>query len=69
MPCLRPHVDYMIRNRDHILVMLDYKNGIPLVPKFLKQVIHTVDIPGMHPSAWLVKDIGHPGQTASHVPD
>ena len=49
--------------------MLHHKHRISLVAELPQQLVHTVDVAGMHPGAGLIEDIGHPGQAAAHIPD
>ena len=58
----------MIRNGNHILIMLNHQDRIALVPQLHQKAVHTAHIAGMHPGAWLVKYIGHAGKAAAHIP-
>ena len=69
LPGPRPHVDHIIRDGNHIPVVLHHKNRVPFVPQLPQQIVHAVDVPRVHPRAGLVKNIGQSGQTAAHVPD
>ena len=59
----------MVCDGDYVFIVFHHKDCISFIPKLLEKMIHTVDIPWMHPGTGFVKDIGHPGQTASHIPD
>ena len=48
--------------------MLHHQHRIALVPQLSEQLIHAVDITGVHPGAGLVKNIRHPAETAAHIP-
>ena len=69
LACLGPYIDDMVGNRDDIRIMFHHKDCIALVTQLLQQVIHPVDIPGMHSCTGFVKNISHSGQAAAHIPD
>ena len=65
----RSHVNHMVGNGNHILVMLHHQNRVAFVPELPQQIVHPVNVPGMHSGTWFIKDIGQAGQAAAHVPD
>ena len=47
--------------------MLHHQNRVSFITQTAKQLGHAVDVAGMHPGAWFVKDICHAGQGAAHM--
>ena len=64
----RSHVDDLVGDGDHILVVLHHQSGVTLVPQAAKQLGHPVHVPGVHPGAGLIEDISHPCEGAAHIP-
>ena len=58
----------MVGDGDHVLVVLHHQNRVALVPELPQQVVHAVNVTGVHPGAGFVEDIGHACQAAAHVP-
>ena len=62
------HIDDLVGNGNDVPVMLHHQHRVPPVPKIPQEPGHAVHIPGMHPGAGLVENIGHARQGASHIP-
>ena len=54
---LRPKVNNIIRGLDHIKIMLDHQNAVPLIHQRLQDLDEAINIREMKPRRGLIEDI------------
>ena len=62
-------IDDVIRNRDHLRLVLDDEDGVALVAEPQQQGVHPLDIVRVQPDRRLVEDVGHVGERRPEVAD
>src|SRR5262249_16260665 len=48
----------VVRDRDHLRLVLHHEHGVALVPQPEQQVVHPLDVVGVQPDRRLVEDVG-----------
>jgi hypothetical protein len=61
------NIDDVIRDLDHVRVVLDHDDGIALVAKLAEQLVEPVHIARVQPDARLVEDVHHVDEAAPEV--
>jgi hypothetical protein len=49
--------------------VLDDQHGVALVPQLQQQVVHPLDVVGVHPDSRLIEDVGHVGERGAEMAD
>ena len=63
----RSHINNMVGNLNHILVMLYQNNRIAVIFKFLYRFLHQKNVVIMQPHTWFVKNVHHIGKRRIYV--
>ena len=66
---MRPDVDDVIGNLDHVRIVLDDDDRVALVAQLLEQLVETMDVARVQADARLVEDVHHVHEAAAEVLD
>jgi hypothetical protein len=65
----RAEVDDVVRDRDHLRLVLHHEHRVALVAQAKQQVVHPLDVVRVQADRRLVEDIGHVGKRRPELPD
>ena len=66
---MRPDVDDVIGDLDHVGIVLDDDHGVALVAKLLQELVEPVHVARVQPDARLVEDVHDVDEAAPQVFD